>query len=242
MTDREVGLSIVVPAYQEEARIRRALETLAAFLRARGEPFEVLVVDDGSRDATPALVEEFARGREGFALVRLPANRGKGAAVREGLARARGARVLFTDADLSTPLEELDALDRELRDGADFVLASRGLAGSRLEVRQPWYRERMGKIFNGIVRLLTGIPFRDTQCGFKLLRGDAARALAGEMREDGFSFDVELILLARRRGLALREVPVAWRNDTGSRVNPVWDSAAMLAALVRIVRRTGRYR
>lgn len=242
MTDREVGLSIVVPAYQEEARIRRSLETLAAFLRARGEPFEVLVVDDGSRDATPALVEEFARGHEGFALLRLPANRGKGAAVREGMARARGPRVLFTDADLSTPLEELEALDRELRGGADFVLASRGLAGSRLEVRQPWYRERMGKIFNGIVRLLTGIPFRDTQCGFKLLRGDAARALAGEMREDGFSFDVELILLARRRGLALREVPVAWRNDAGSRVNPVRDSAAMLASLVRIVRRTGRYR
>lgn len=242
MTDREVGLSIVVPAYQEEARIRRSLEALAAHLRARGEPFEVLVVDDGSRDATPALVEEFARTHAGFALVRLGTNRGKGAAVREGMARSRGARVVFTDADLSTPLEELDALGRALEDGADFVLASRGLKESRLEVRQPWYREHMGKMFNGLVRLITGIPFRDTQCGFKLLRGDAARALAAEMREDGFSFDVELILLARRRGLALREIPVTWRNDTGSRVNPVRDSAAMLASLARIVARIGRYR
>ncbi len=242
MTDREVALSIVVPAYQEEARIRRSLETLAAFLRARGEPFEVIVVDDGSRDGTPALVEEFVRGHDGFALARLPENRGKGAAVRAGMARTRGARVLFTDADLSTPLEELDALDRELANGADVAFGSRGMAASRLVVRQPWYRERMGKIFNGIVRLITGIPFRDTQCGFKLLRGDAARALAAEMREDGFSFDVELILLARRRGLALREVPVAWRNDRGSRVNPVRDSAAMLASLPRIVRRAGRYR
>jgi dolichyl-phosphate beta-glucosyltransferase len=241
-TDRGPSLSIIVPAYQEESRIRRSLGTLAGFLRARGETFEVLVVDDGSRDATAALVEEFARAHDGFSLVRLPANRGKGAAVREGMARSRGERVVFSDADLSTPLEELDALDRALADGADFALASRGLRESRLEVHQPWYREHMGKLFNGFVRLLTGIPFRDTQCGFKLLRGDAARALAARMREDRFAFDVELILLARRRGLALREIPVTWRNDAGSRVNPVRDSAQMLLALARIVARTGRYR
>jgi dolichyl-phosphate beta-glucosyltransferase len=187
------------------------------------------------------LVEEFARVHAGFALVRLVKNRGKGAAVREGMSRSRGARVLFCDADLSTPLEELDALERELRDGADVVIASRGLHGSRLEIRQPWLRERMGKIFNGFVRLLTGIPFRDTQCGFKLLRGDHARALAKEMRENGFSFDVELLLLARRRGLTVRELPVRWRNDFGSRVNPLRDSAEMLGSLVRILGRTGRW-
>ena len=242
MTDRGPALTIVIPAYQEEARIGRSLVAIEAFLRARGESFEVLVVDDGSRDGTPALAEEFARDHAGFVLVRLPENRGKGAAVRAGMARSRGGRVLFSDADLSTPLEELDGMERVLTDGTDLVLASRGMPDSRLEIRQPWYRERMGKMFNGFVRLLTGIPFHDTQCGFKLLRGDAARALATEMREDGFSFDVEMILLARKRGLSLREVPVTWRNDAGSRVNPLRDSAAMLIALARILARTGRYR
>ena len=241
MTDRGPALTIVIPAYQEEARIGRSLVAVEAFLRARGETYEVLVVDDGSRDRTAALAEEFARAHPGFGLVRLPANRGKGAAVREGLARSRGGRVVFSDADLSTPLSELEAMERALEDGADVVLASRGLRESRLEVRQPWYREHMGKMFNGFVRLLTGIPFHDTQCGFKLLRGDAARRLAAEMREDGFAFDVEMILLARKHGLRLREIPVTWRNDAGSRVNPLRDSAGMFVALARILSRTGRY-
>jgi dolichyl-phosphate beta-glucosyltransferase len=236
------GLTVIVPAYNEERRIGPTLVALEAFLRARGETWEVLVVDDGSRDATASLVTEFASAHPGFALVRLPVNRGKGAAVREGLARSRARRVLFTDADLSTPLEELDAMDRALADGADVVIASRALRESRLEIRQAWYREQMGKAFNRFVRLLTGIPFRDTQCGFKLLRGEEARALAAEMREDGFSFDVELILLARRRGLAVHELPVRWRNDAGSRVSAVRDSWAMLISLGRILRRTGRYR
>ncbi|MFN8179798.1 MAG: dolichyl-phosphate beta-glucosyltransferase [bacterium] len=235
-------LTVIVPAYNEERRIGPTLVALEDFLRARGETYEVLVVDDGSRDATASLVAEFANAHPAFALVRLPANRGKGAAVREGLARSRGRRVLFTDADLSTPLDELDAMDRALADGADVIIASRALRESRLEIRQAWYREQMGKAFNRFVRLLTGIPFRDTQCGFKLLRGEDARALAAEMREDGFSFDVELILLARRRGLTLRDLPVRWRNDAGSRVSALRDSSAMLVSLGRILRRTGRYR
>jgi dolichyl-phosphate beta-glucosyltransferase len=242
MNGRAPTITVVVPAYREERRIGRSLVTLARFLRQRGGTFEVLVVDDGSEDRTADVVAEFARANPGFSLLRLPENRGKGAAVREGLARSRGERVLFSDADLSTPLEELGAMEQALMDGADFVVASRALRESRLEIRQPWYREHMGKMFNAFVRLVTGIPFRDTQCGFKLLRGTHARSLAAEMRENGFSFDVELILLARRRGLQLLELPVRWRNDTGSRVNPVRDSAAMLVALARIVARTGRYR
>ena len=238
----EPSLTVVVPAYQEERRIGRSLAELDAFLRARGELFEVLVVDDGSTDRTAEIVERFAAEHPGFTLVRLARNLGKGAAIREGFARARGERILFTDADLSTPLAELDALDEALARGADLVLASRGLRESVLEIRQPWYREHMGKAFNGVMRMLSGVPFRDTQCGFKLLRGKDARAIALEMRENGFSFDVELILLARRRGLFVREIPVHWRNDAGSRVNPLRDSAAMLFALARIVARLGRYR
>jgi dolichyl-phosphate beta-glucosyltransferase len=145
------------------------------------------------------------------------------------------------DADLSTPIEELDPMRAELEKGVGLVIASRGLRQSRLAVRQAWYREGMGKLFNRIVRLLSGIPFRDTQCGFKLLRGDDARALAAKMRENGFAFDVELILLARRRGLAVAEFPVTWRHVDESRVSPVADALRMLAAIPRIVARTGRY-
>jgi len=242
MMEGAPDLTVVVPAYNEAKRIGAALVALQSFFRARGESFEVLVVDDGSRDATASLVTDFVATHPTFQLVRLPENRGKGAAVREGFARSRGRRVLFTDVDLSTPLEELTPMDRALLGGADVVIASRALRESKLEIRQAWYREQMGKAFNRFVRLLTGIPFRDTQCGFKLLRGDDARALAREMKEDGFSFDVELILLARRRGLRLQELPVRWRNDPGSRVNALRDSTAMLVALTRILRRTGRYR
>jgi len=242
MTEGAPALTVVIPAYQEAARIGPSLVEVERFLAARAETWEVIVVDDGSVDATASLVEEFVRSRPRFTLVRLPENRGKGAAVREGMSRSRGARVLFSDADLSTPLEELDVLDRELERGADLVLASRAVRGARLEVRQPWYRERMGKLFNVCVRLVTGIPFQDTQCGFKLLRGEVARPLAADMREDGFSFDVELVLLARGRGLDVREVPVRWHDERGSRVSPIRDAAAMLASLPRILRRTGRWR
>jgi dolichyl-phosphate beta-glucosyltransferase len=234
-------LSVVIPAYNEETRLLPSLERVREWLRQWGQTFEVIVVDDGSTDDTAHLAREFARSERGFEVVSLPKNLGKGAAVREGLSRSRGDIVLFTDADLSTPLEEFHSMAEILENGAGFVIASRALPGSNLEIRQAWYREHMGKTFNAFVRLLTGIPFCDTQCGFKLLRGDEARALSGEMKEVGFAFDVELILLARRRGLEIREVPVTWRNDAGSRVNPVVDSLRMLAALPRILGRIGRY-
>jgi dolichyl-phosphate beta-glucosyltransferase len=235
-------LTVVIPAYNEEARLGPTLDRLRAWLSEWGGSFEVLVVDDGSRDATVSVAQEYADGNPGFAIHRLDRNRGKGAAVREGFARSHGDFVLFTDADLSTPIEEYPRLQEVVDRGSDFVLASRGLPGSDLVVRQAWYREWMGKTFNGFVRMLTGIPFRDTQCGFKLIRGPLARELAREMREDGFAFDVELILLAGRKGLRLRELPVAWVNDERSRVDPIADSARMLFALARIVARTGRYR
>jgi dolichyl-phosphate beta-glucosyltransferase len=207
-----------------------------------GRTYEVIVVDDGSLDGTVGVAEAFAASRPAFRVLRLGVNRGKGAAVREGFRQSRGELVLFSDADLSTPIEELARMKAALEQGADFVLASRAVADSNVEIHQAWYRERMGKTFNAFVRAASGIPIHDTQCGFKLLRGDAARALAEEMREDGFSFDVELVLLAARRGLRMKEMGVTWRNDAGSRVNPIRDSIRMLTSLFRIVRRTGRYR
>ncbi len=233
---------MVIHAYNEEKRLGPTLQRVQEWLDEQETSFEVLVVDDGSRDATAAVAREYADGHPGFSVHRLDRNRGKGAAVREGFARSRGDIVLFSDADLSTPIEEYARLQTVLDRGADFVIASRGLPGSDLVVRQAWYREWMGKTFNGFVRLVTGVPFRDTQCGFKLIRGPLARELAREMREEGFAFDVELILLARRRGARLQELPVSWLNDERSRVDPIADSARMLIALTRIVARTGRYR
>lgn len=242
MGDTAPELTIVIPAYNEEHRLRPTLEVVAVWLRERETTGEILVVDDGSRDATVRVAEDFAREHACVRVLRLPENRGKGAAVRAGFAESRGECVLLSDADLSTPIEEFVPLARALADGADLVIASRGLTGSNLVVRQAWYREFMGKTFNLVVRLVTGIPHRDTQCGFKLLHGSLARALAREMRENGFAFDVELILLTRARGLTVREVPVTWINKLNSRVSPVTDSLRMLLALPRILRRTGRYR
>lgn len=233
-------LTIVIPAYNEEQRLQRTLETIGTWLGERGESYEVFVVDDGSEDRTAELAEGFAARDPHFGCIRLPRNLGKGAAVREGFAKSRGEFVLFSDADLSTPIEELERLRAAMADGSSIAIASRGLPDSVLEVRQEWLRERMGKTFNALVRLVTGLDVRDTQCGFKLLRGPDARTLAGQMRENGFAFDVELLLLARRRGLAIREVPVKWRNDARSRVDPFEDSLRMLFALPRILRRTGR--
>ena len=242
MTEPVPQVSIVVPAFNEERRLGRTLARIREWMDASGMSYEVLVVDDGSKDGTRAIAEKFAREHPQFSTLALAENRGKGAAIRAGFQKSRGDIVLFSDADLSTPIEELERLHAEFRNGAGFVIASRGLKESNLEVRQQWFRERMGKTFNALVRFLTGIPFCDTQCGFKLLRGEDARALAAEMREEGFAFDVELILLARRRGMEIREVPVTWRNDSRSRVDPIEDAWRMLWALPRILGRTGRYR
>lgn len=237
-----MAITVVVPAFNEEQRLRPTLERMEEWFTTWGRPYEVIVVDDGSLDDTVGVAERFAAGRPAFRVVRLGVNRGKGAAVREGFRQSRGELVLFSDADLSTPIEELARMKAALEQGADFVLGSRAVPDSNVEIHQAWYRERMGKTFNAFVRAASGIPIHDTQCGFKLLRGDDARALAEEMREDGFSFDVELVLLAARRGLRMREMGVTWRNDAGSRVNPIRDSLRMLTSLYRIVRRTGRYR
>ncbi|MCA9753988.1 MAG: glycosyltransferase family 2 protein, partial [Gemmatimonadetes bacterium] len=175
---RSPRLTVVVPAYNEERRLEGSLTELAEWAAARPYAVEVLVVDDGSRDGTRALAERFAAGAPSFRVLALPENRGKGAAVRTGFAASTGELVLFSDADLSTPLHEIEKLEAALEAGAGVAIASRALPDSNLEIRQAWYRERMGKTFNAIVRRVTGLPIRDTQCGFKLFRGEDARALA----------------------------------------------------------------
>lgn len=224
-------LSIVIPAYDEAQRLGPSLRRVLDYVARREAAAEVLVVDDGSRDGTADVARGFAA--EGVRLLAHGGNRGKGAAVRTGIAASRGRRVLITDADLSTPIEDLELLEPHLAE-AELILGSRGLAASRISERQPFYREWMGKTFNLLVRSAGVRGIRDTQCGFKLLDGEAARRLAAELTVERFAYDVELVFLARRRGYRVTEVGVHWADSPASRVHPVYDSLSMLRDLARI--------
>ncbi len=229
------SLSIVVPAYNEAARLPATLELLLAWLHPRRFQFaEVLVVDDGSRDATAAFVEEFSQKHPCVRLLRNPGNRGKGYAVRHGMSKAAGDWILFTDADLSTPIEEVDTLFARLQASAAVAaIGSRALDRSLVEVRQSAFREASGQFFNLVMRAVTGLPFLDTQCGFKLYHSSAARQIFPRQRLDGFSFDVEDLYIARRRGLSIVEVPVHWRNVEGTKVGAL-SGLRSFADLLRI--------
>ncbi len=229
-------ISVVIPAYNEERRLGPTLERLAAHFAATGEAHEILVCDDGSADGTAALA-----AAAGATVLAGGRRAGKGDALRRGVLASRGDLVLLTDADLSTPIAELERLRGCLDSGdAALVLGSRGLHDSVITRRQPFYRESMGKTFNLLVRALLGWSYRDTQCGFKLLRGDAARRIFAAVRETGFGCDVEVIHVARRMGYAVREMPVSWENSPDSRVHIVRSSLSMLGALLRVVLRDAR--
>jgi dolichyl-phosphate beta-glucosyltransferase len=211
-----VSLSVVIPAFNEEKRLPVTLATILSFLRSRGEPFEIVVVDDGSEDRTAEVAR--SAGPE-VRVLQNPGNRGKGYSVRQGMLNARGQRRLMSDADLSTPIEELGALHSALKDGAQIAIASRAVVGARLEKRQSHARESSGRFFNLLVRWLHLPGIMDTQCGFKLFTAEAAEAAFRDSRLDGFAFDVEALVLARRAGFVIREVAVTWRNDEQSRVS-----------------------
>ena len=228
------SLSVVVPAYNEAERLTQPLETLRVFLEREADRAEILVVDDGSTDATAALVRAFRSTHVPVRLLTLPSNQGKGAAARAGLAEAISPLVLLTDADLSTPMTSVGPLLDAVADGADIAIGSRAIAGAQLLARQPWWREGMGRTFNRMVRTTTRLPFHDTQCGFKLFRQAALPHILSPARIDGFAFDVELLLRARRAGLIVAEVPVAWQNDIQSRVRPTRHALQMLRDLWRL--------
>ncbi len=231
MTTRP-SLTIVIPAYNEEARIDESLRRVAAFLDRSKRSAEVIVVDDGSSDDTASKVERVAADDPRIGLLRLPRNRGKGAAVRTGMLAASGNHVLFSDADLSTPLSELARLEAKLEQGFDIAIGSRGLRESDIQERQPFYREAMGRTFNRIVRSVLLDGFSDTQCGFKLFPRRVARRLFGFQEIDGFAFDVEVLLLAKDLGYSIAEVPVEWYHAPNSKVSPITDSSRMLSDLL----------
>ena len=214
------SLSIVIPAYNEENRLPQTLRGVLDWL-ARGtfSFLEVIVVDDGSRDGTARVVEEFAQANKSLRLLRNPGNRGKGYAVRHGMLEAKGEWILYTDADLSSPIAEIEKLCRAAgQQNAGVAIGSRAVDRSLVEVHQPALRELSGRCFNLVMRMVTGLPFRDTQCGFKLYRADAARQIFSLQKQEGFSFDVEDLLIAKKLGVRTVEVPVRWANVEGTKV------------------------
>jgi dolichyl-phosphate beta-glucosyltransferase len=227
-------LSVVIPCYNEEARLPRTLELVEGYLGARGAGYEVILVDDGSTDGTRQVMESSAARNPHVRITILPHNRGKGRALAEGVAVARGSEILVTDADLSTPIDELDKLQAELDKGAGVAIASRALRGSRVEVSQPFYRVLMGKAFNLIVQTLLLPGIWDTQCGFKLFRADVAREAFAGLSTDGFGYDPEVLYRAKRRGVRIAEVPVVWRNSAPTKVSPIRSSLDMFKHVVRV--------
>ena len=237
-------ISVVVPTFNEEPVLAKTLSRIRRFLEGRGEPFEVIVVDDGSSDRTAGVAESFAREDSRVRALRLPRNRGKGAAVREGVRAARGEFVFFLDADLSTPPEEIDAFLPALRDGAGLVLGSRRVAGAVLERRQPRFREFLGKGYTLLARLLVAPGVRDFTCGFKGFSAAACREIFPRQSVDRWAFDAEIVAIARSRGVPIREIPVRWKNDPDTKVRLWLDPFRSAAEMLRIAGRrlSGRYR
>lgn len=232
-------LSIVIPAYNEEARLPNSLKRLESYLVPQSYTWEIIVVDDGSQDRTPQIVRDFAEkvaSNLASGVIRLlqPGHQGKGGAVRRGMLSARGDLVLFTDADLSTPIEEVEKMIPFIEEGYEVVIASRGLRESRLIVREPWYRELLGRAGNLLIQAIAVPGIRDTQCGFKLFTHRSAQEVFSRSVMEGISFDVEVLFLARRLGFRIKEVPVTWIYDRRTRIRLVRDSYRMLRDLVRI--------
>jgi dolichyl-phosphate beta-glucosyltransferase len=240
---RTEPITVLISAYNEAQRILPSLRVIDDYLPGLFPEYEILVIDDGSTDDTAARVRSFAREHTRIRVQRNDVNRGRGYSHRQGVRESSGEIILFTDADLSTPIQSLEHFLVVLDKGADIVIGSRRVPGACIEVRQPWYRACMGTVFQQMVRTIVISGFRDTQCGFKLIRGRAAKDLFRLGRIDRFCFDVEMLFLAGRSGLVVREVPVTWRNSPHSQVNILGDSLNMFLDLFRIrwYRLTGVY-
>ncbi len=223
-------LSVVIPAFNEARRIGPSLEAILAFLSQRGTTCEVLLADDGSTDGTADVAAAFAE--QGVRVLRTADNQGKGAATRRGVLASAGDRVLLTDADLSTPIEDLPLLEAKF-DGAAVALGSRAVRDSQVLEHQPFYRELMGKTFNKMIRLAGVWGINDTQCGFKLLDGAVARRIFDHLVTPGFAYDVELVWLARKLGYQVAEVGVTWVNSPDTRVHALADPPRMLLEIAR---------
>jgi glycosyltransferase involved in cell wall biosynthesis len=226
--------SIIIPAYNEGQRITATLDKVLAYIGQQGWNAEVLVVDDGSRDDTPAIVRGYAQRHPAVRLLQNPGNRGKGYSVRHGMLEARGDLLLFSDADLSSPIQEANKLFAALAEGAEVAIGSRWLRRELQTERQPFYRQFFGRVFNLHLRLLLGLRFKDTQCGFKAFSAHAARILFPRQKIERWGFDPELLFLARKFGLPVREVAVEWAHDNRTKISYLKDGLRMGVETLRI--------
>jgi glycosyltransferase involved in cell wall biosynthesis len=235
--------SIVIPAYNEAGRIPATLQEVVDTVRQKGWSAEVIVVDDGSTDTTAEVVRQFAASAPEVRLLQNPGNRGKGFSVRSGLLQALGEVVMFTDADLSAPMEEAQGLFNAIANGADIAIGSRWLERTRQTIRQPLYRQFFGRCFNAVTRFVMGLPFADTQCGFKAFTRAAAQTVFQLQTIERWGFDPEILFIAFKRGFRIQEVPVSWAHDERTRMSYLKDGIQMLEeiAIVRWNALTGRY-
>jgi glycosyltransferase involved in cell wall biosynthesis len=238
------AFGVVVPAYNEAERLGASLERILEFLSRKKWDAEVLVVNDGSRDATPAIATRWAQRDSRVRVLQNPGNRGKGYSVRHGMLEARGQVVLFSDADLSSPIEEAEKLVAAIRAGADVAIGSRWKRPELMTQRQPVLRQVAGRLYNVMLRIVLGLPFKDTQCGLKAFTRPAAQQIFSRQRIERWGFDPELLYLARRLGFRIAEVPVEWAHDDRSKINPLADGLKMLTEALRVrwYGLTGQYR
>jgi glycosyltransferase involved in cell wall biosynthesis len=226
--------SIIIPAYNESQRIVPTLDRILTYIAEQAWDAELIVVNDGSRDDTAKLVQRYVERNPVIRLVENPGNRGKGYSVRNGMLNARGELLLFSDADLSSPVEEAPKLFRAIEDGADVAIGSRWLRSELQTTRQPLHRQLFGRVFNLALRIILGLKFKDTQCGFKAFTRSAARSIFPLQRIERWGFDPELIFLARKQRLRIVEVPVKWAHDEGGRINPLRDGLRMFVEVLKI--------
>jgi len=230
----EPTYSIVIPAYNESTRLGATLEKVLSYVHSQGWNAELIVVNDGSHDDTAEIVRTFAAKDPALRLVENPGNRGKGYSVRNGMLHARGRVVLFSDADLSSPIEEAAKLIQTLEAGADIAIGSRWLRAETQTQRQPVYRQIFGRIFNLLLRLTLGLHFKDTQCGFKAFKQPAVQAIFPVQKIERWGFDPEILFLARKFGFRVQEVPVAWGHSGGTRIHPLIDGSRMFMEMLHI--------
>jgi len=244
MTDEHPpSYSIIIPAYNESARIGATLEKVLAHIRERGWDAEVIAVDDGSRDNTVEMIRGYADKNPRLQLLQNPGNRGKGYSVRNGMLQARGEMLLFSDADLSSPIAEADKLFGAIAEGADMAIGSRWLRRDLQTQPQPFHRQIFGRVFNLMLRITLGLRYKDTQCGFKAFTRRAAKTIFPLQQIERWGFDPELLYLARKQGLKVVEVPVEWAHSEDTRISPFRDGIRMFVEMLRIRWNgfTGRY-
>ncbi|MGC2708522.1 MAG: dolichyl-phosphate beta-glucosyltransferase [Candidatus Sulfotelmatobacter sp.] len=229
-----VNYSIVIPAYNEGRRLAPTLERVLAYVHQQGWNAEVIVVNDGSTDNTADIVRSFAANHPELSLLENPGNRGKGYSVRNGMLKARGEVIVFSDADLSSPIEEMPKLLQAISQGADIAIGSRWLRAELQTTRQSLHRQLFGRIFNGLNRLILGLHFKDTQCGFKAFTRRAAQTILPLQQIERWGFDPEILFLARKLGFQVVEVPVRWGHVGGTRINPLLDGSRMFQEMLRI--------